>query len=329
MWYSGRASGGAGGPERSISPALIKVVLRNGLGVGGIEFGGLVEVFGERFVGGLVCFPTAGPLGPHGELGLGRAPGGVDQRRGGRLTDVGEDLSDGVQVSQERDKGEGFLAGGTDQGEDFIDPGQESGPPGWPGGGSIRCPRLGSLCLGSWGRGGCRERERGIGSVGGEGIILPGLFGDQRSQGRIGGEDAVVAVAMDAGWRKNRGQAVQELQSGEAQRGTAGGIGLGEDVENLVGAAANQVEPVEGERTPGTVADEALQTGAVGGLDADAGVQAKAAAVIPREHILCLMGFQEAVASEVAEDPFSHRVLEALQELVGESRSCVEAEVGS
>ena len=76
---SGCASGGAGGPERSISPALIKVVLGNGLGVGGIELGGLVEVFGERFLGGLVCFPTAEPHGPHDELGLGRAPGGVEE----------------------------------------------------------------------------------------------------------------------------------------------------------------------------------------------------------------------------------------------------------
>jgi hypothetical protein len=31
---------------------------------------------------------------------------------------------------------------------------------------------------------------------------------------------------MNAGRRENRGQTVQELQSGEAQRGAAGGIGL-------------------------------------------------------------------------------------------------------
>jgi hypothetical protein len=57
--------------------------------------------------------------------------------RGG-LTDVGQDSGDGLQVGEvgeERDKGEGFLAGGADEGEDFIDPGQEGGPPGGPGGG--------------------------------------------------------------------------------------------------------------------------------------------------------------------------------------------------
>jgi hypothetical protein len=40
------------------------------------------------------------------------------------------------------------------------------------------------------------------------------------------------------------------------------------------------------------------------------------------------VGLQEAVAAEVAEDPVSDRVLEALQELVGEGGGFVEAEAG-
>ena len=43
---------------------------------------------------------------------------------------MSQDLCDGLGVGEERDEGEGCLAGGTDQREDFIDPGQESRPPG-------------------------------------------------------------------------------------------------------------------------------------------------------------------------------------------------------
>jgi hypothetical protein len=77
---------------------------------------------------------------------------------------------------------------------------------------------------------------------------------------------------MDAGWRKDLGEAVQKLESGETQRGSTGGIGTREKVEDLVGAAADEVEAVEGEGRPGTIADEALQAGAVGGLGPAASV---------------------------------------------------------
>ncbi len=73
---SGRACGGAGGSEESTLPTLIEVVVRNGLGVGGIEPGGLVEVVEEESLGGLVVFPT---VGPHVELGLRRSPGGMGE----------------------------------------------------------------------------------------------------------------------------------------------------------------------------------------------------------------------------------------------------------
>jgi len=60
LWYgrrfsgnSGRTYDGAGGPRRSGLPALIEVVFRNGLGLGGIERGVLVEVVGEGFLGDL------------------------------------------------------------------------------------------------------------------------------------------------------------------------------------------------------------------------------------------------------------------------------------
>ena len=66
----------------------------------------------------------------------------------------------------------------------------------------------------------------------------------------------------------------------------------------------------------------------VGGLDADAGVQAKAATVIPAEHVFGLMGLQEAMAAEMSQDPGTDGVLKALQELVGEGGGFVKAEAG-
>lgn len=57
-------------------PALIEVVLRNGLGVGGIEIGGLIEVVGEGILGDLFCLPTAWA---HGKFGLGWPPGRMEE----------------------------------------------------------------------------------------------------------------------------------------------------------------------------------------------------------------------------------------------------------
>ena len=205
-------------------------------------------------------------------------------------------------------------------------PGQEGGPSGWPGGGGVGCPRLSPLWLESRGRGGCRGRKRGLGSLSGQGVVLPGLVGDQRSQGSVGGKNAVVTVAVDAGWGEDLGQAVEELESGEAQGGTTCQVGLREQVEDLVGTTADQVKTVESERGPRTVADQPFEAGAVGGLDPDAGVEAEAATVLPVEHVLGLVSFQEAVAASVPQHPLSDRVLEASQELGGEAGGLVKTE---
>ena len=62
----------------------------------------------------------------------------------------------------------------------------------------------------------------------------------------------MVAVAVNAGWGEDLGESVQELESGETKGGAAGEVGPREEVEDLVGAAADEVEAVEGERRPGT-----------------------------------------------------------------------------
>jgi hypothetical protein len=138
----------------------------------------------------------------------------------------------------------------------------------------------------------------------------------------------MVAVTMNAGRREDLGEAVQELQSGEAQGGTAGGIGFRQEVEDLVRPAADQVEAVECEGRPRTIPDQPFQPFPVSFLDTDAPIEAKTAAVIPAEHIHGVVGLQEAVATKVAEHPTSHGVLKALQEFVGEGSSFVEAEAG-
>jgi hypothetical protein len=143
----------------------------------------------------------------------------------------------------------------------------------------------------------CRERKRETGSLSGQGIVLEGPGRDQRPKGSVRGKNPVVPVAVDAGRGEDRGQPVEKFESGETERRTAGRVGLGEDVENLVRAAADEMEPFECEGRSGAIAKEALQSVAVCGLDADAGVEAKAATVLPGEHVLSLVGLQEAVAA--------------------------------
>jgi hypothetical protein len=87
----------------------------------------------------------------------------------------------------------------------------------------------------------------------------------------------VITVAVDVGWGEDGGRAVQKLQGREPEGGADGGIGLLQKVEDLVGAAADEVEAVEGKGAPRAVAIEA---GTVGGLDADAGVEGKPAACV-------------------------------------------------
>jgi hypothetical protein len=162
----------------------------------------------------------------------------------------------------------------------------------------------------------------------GEGVVLAGPFGDQRPQRSVGGEDAVVTVTVDTGWREEVGEAVKELESGETEGGTAGQVGPREQVENLVGTAVDEMKAVESEGGPGTIPDQPFEAGAVGGLDADTPIQTESTPVIPGQHVLGLVGLQEAVATEVAQHPFSDSMLEALEEFGCESRGFVEAEAG-
>ena len=164
------------------------------------------------------------------------------------MTDVGEDPGNGLRIGQNGDEGEGRLAGWTDQGEDFIDASQEGDPLGRLGRGGVGWSGCWRLGFGVRGRGGCREGKAGSVDLSGEGIVLVGPLGNQGPQGGVGGKDAVVAVAVDPGWGEDLGQTIQELEGREAECGAAGRIGPGEEVENLVGAAVEEVKAIESKR---------------------------------------------------------------------------------
>jgi hypothetical protein len=138
----------------------------------------------------------------------------------------------------------------------------------------------------------------------------------------------VVTVAVESGRREDLGQPVEQLEGRETQGGAAGQVGLREDVEDLIGAAADEVETFESEGGPGAIADQPFEAGPVGGLDADAGVEAEPAAVIPGEHVLDVVGLEEVVAAIMPQDAGTDGVLEALEELGGEGGGLVEAEAG-
>jgi hypothetical protein len=68
-------------------------------------------------------------------------------------------------------------------------------------------------------------------------------------------------------------------------------------------------QAVEGEGRPSTIPDEPFEAFPVGGLDADAPIEAKTAAVIPGEHILGFVGFQKAVALKMPQYSLSQGML--------------------
>ena len=122
---AGRAFGGGRLGWELPASGLVEVVVRGGFRLGGIELGGLIEVAWEGFLGDLLCFDYTEA---HVELSLRRPPCGMKERRGGGLTDVGENPGNRLRVSEERDEGEGGPAGGADQREDLVDSGQKCGP---------------------------------------------------------------------------------------------------------------------------------------------------------------------------------------------------------
>ena len=96
----------------------------------------------------------------------------------------------------------------------------------------------GGLRVGGGRRGGCPRREGG----------------DRRAQGRVGGEDAEVAVAVNSRRRHQRGEALEQLERGQALRATAAGARFRGVVDKVLAVELSQA--VQGERWPGAVPEQ-------------------------------------------------------------------------
>jgi hypothetical protein len=111
-------------------------------------------------------------------------------------------------------------------------------------------------------------------------------------------QHAEVAVAVKArGWYQ-RGEAVEQLERGQALRATATGARFRRLVDEVLAVALAQ--PVQGERWAGAVPEQPLAPGAVGGLDAHRAVDRKPAAMLPLPHRLRVLVRQQAAAHEHA-----------------------------
>ena len=120
-------------------------------------------------------------------------------------------------------------------------------------------------------------------------------------------------MAMNAGRHHQAGQAVEQLEGGEAKFLATVPIGLGEPVDQTSFRRRERletgrgVEPLQSERPPRTVASEPLETRAVLRLDPDGAVDREAAGAPPRAHVHRRGGVQEPAPCEPAQDAQLHR----------------------
>jgi hypothetical protein len=138
-------------------------------------------------------------------------------------------------------------------------------------------------------------------------------------EARVGSEDAVVAMAMDARRRNEAGRAVEQLEGSEAKLVVTVHIGLGEPVDQASlrrgerPDAGGGVKTLQGERPPRTVAKEPLETRPVLGLDADGAVNRAAedtehrrceaaAGPTPGAHVRRRGGVEEPAPGKPAQD---------------------------
>ena len=113
----------------------------------------------------------------------------------------------------------------------------------------------------------------GSGCVGGRPAVAVAAEGDDVGpEPRVGRQDSVVAVAVDAGWGDQTGEGVQKLEGREGEEGAAVGGGTGRSVEDptdagVIGPPCRlrlDAQAFEGKRGSGAVAEEALAAGALG-----------------------------------------------------------------
>ena len=190
-------------PPRQAPGVLIVVELRDRFGLGRVEGGRLVEV-----VGGCGGLHRGDGIGVEVECRLRRSPGRRQSWWGGRQLEVTEDGAGGFGVGEEGEDAHVGAAFGAAEGEDLVDAGEELSPAragGGAGGGCgvalsrVRVSVGRSLLVGSF-------EDVDDQSIASEGDNVG------RAEPCVGGEDAVVAVAVDPGRRDGVGKGVQELK---------------------------------------------------------------------------------------------------------------------
>ena len=280
---------------------LVEVELGDGFGVDRVEGGRLVEV-----VGGCGVLHRDDGIGVQVKCRLRRSPGRGQSWWRGRQLKVAEDGAGRLGVGEEGEDAHIGSALGAAEGEGLVNAGQELSPAGAGGGaGEGECGAVPSGVLVSVGR------SLRVGSF--DGLYVQPLASEGDDAGTepcVGGEDAVVAVAVDPGRRDQPGEGVEELKGREGEEGTPVRGGTGWLVEHAADAGvigppsrpALDAQPVEGEGRSGAVAEEPLATSAIGGADADGSVEAEAAGALPGEHVVHGVRLEEAAAVEEAED---------------------------
>jgi len=217
-------------------------------------------------------------VGVEGELGLRRSAGGRYGRRPVRQLQVEQDGANGGRIGEEGQDPHLPSTGGAQQRQHLVDPGEQESPEGtgaaggwalggisWPGRGRDGRRREGTCPCGGYGPAG-RGRE-GFRAV----LLLLVVSGssadghDSRPEAGVGCEQAVVALAMDAGWWQKPGDPRDQIEGCEHQDGAPLKIGLGEAVDQLClgvlqgGQAGGGVEPLESERGAGAVTHQPFQ----------------------------------------------------------------------
>jgi hypothetical protein len=129
----------------------------------------------------------------------------------------------------------------------------------------------------------------------------------------------MVTVTMRMRWRNQRGKPLDKLQWGEHQIGAAIRLRFGQVVNQPL--RVDGLQPLQGERRAGTVAQQPLEPGPVIGLDPDRGIDREAAAVAPLCHVLCVILFEIALTDEPAKHPLPNPRLYPLNIGVGEQLS--------
>ena len=229
---------------------LIEVELRDRFRIRRVEGGSLVEVVCRN--GNLWRHRPDG-IGVEVEGGLGRIPCGRESWRGVGKLQVAENGAGGPGIGEEGEDAHGGAALGAAEGEDLIDAGQKLGPAG-AGGGAYEG---GGGVVVNVGR---RLLVRDIGGL----YVQPHAFEgyDVGTEPRVGSQDAVVAVSVDARRRDQAREGVQEFERREGEEGAAVRGGTGRLVDyptdpGVVGPASGVAldpQAVEGEGRPGTVA---------------------------------------------------------------------------